>query len=178
MLYKLRQVKDAIFVFKYVKRCIFCCTALQYRHINDALTTPVGSWCLRVASDHGTGEIAAAEGNVHDRGAIALAWMAKFAGLPCSTVSRACVFATKRRLGLLSATGLKPAHQCSSPHHTGHDFFSTGTGTPATFTLKEPRLVRVQKYTVFQSSPPNATLAVFAKPWTTRPSFLPIESRM
>jgi hypothetical protein len=26
-----------------------------------------------------------------------------------------------------------------------HDFFWTGTGTPATFTLKEPRLARVQK---------------------------------
>src|SRR5215467_2641948 len=38
-----------------------------------------------------------------------------------------------------------------------HDFFSIGTGTPAIRTLNEPRLVRVQKYTVFQSSPPNAT---------------------
>jgi hypothetical protein len=42
-----------------------------------------------------------------------------------------------------------------------HDFFTAGTGTPGIFTLKEPRLVRVQKKTVFQSSPPKATLAVF-----------------
>src|SRR6266849_7733397 len=61
---------------------------------------------------------------------------------------------------------------------TDHDLFSAGTGTPAIFTLKEPRLVRVQKYTVFQSPPPNATLAVLPKPCTTRPSFLPVESRM
>ena len=43
-------------------------------------------------------------------------------------------------------------------------FFPTGTGTPAIFTLNEPRLVRVQKYTVFQSSPPKASFAVLAKP--------------
>jgi hypothetical protein len=42
-----------------------------------------------------------------------------------------------------------------------HDFFTAGTGTPGIFTLKEPRPVRVHKKTVFQSSPPKATLAVF-----------------
>src|SRR5260370_15272652 len=59
-----------------------------------------------------------------------------------------------------------------------YDLRSAGTGTPAIFTLKEPRLVRVQKYMVFQSSPPNATLAVLPKPWTTRPSFLPVGSKI
>ena len=54
-----------------------------------------------------------------------------------------------------------------------YPFFANGTGSPAILTLNEPRLVRVQKYTVFQSSPPNATLAVLAKPCTMRPSFLP-----
>jgi hypothetical protein len=52
-------------------------------------------------------------------------------------------------------------------------FFANGTGIPAILALNEPRLVRVQKYTVFQSSPPNATLAVLAKPCTMHPSFLP-----
>src|SRR5229473_6263444 len=59
-----------------------------------------------------------------------------------------------------------------------HDLRSVGTGTPAIFSFKEPRLVRVQKYAVFQSSPPNATLAVLPKPWTMRPSFLPVGSRI
>src|SRR5438034_3040456 len=54
-----------------------------------------------------------------------------------------------------------------------HAFLTTGTGTPAILTLNEPRLVRVVKYTVFQSSPPKATLAVLLKPCTTRPSLLP-----
>ena len=35
--------------------------------------------------------------------------------------------------------------QPSSVGATDHDLFSAGTGTPAIFTLKEPRLVRVQK---------------------------------
>jgi hypothetical protein len=82
----------------------------------------------------------------------------------------------RRGLRCLEITPGIPAHfLCAA---IDHDLRSAGTGTPAIFTLKEPRLVRVQKYTVFQSSPPNATLAVLPKPWTTRPSFLPVGSRI
>src|SRR4051812_14426803 len=73
---------------------------------------------------------------------------------PPAAAPRAVMFCRKRRRFVrLSMTGL-------SVRMLLHDFLVTGTGTPATFTLKEPRLVRVQKYTVFQSSPPNATFAV------------------
>jgi hypothetical protein len=41
-------------------------------------------------------------------------------------------------------TSVNPGYACSVASRA-HDFFSTGTGTPAIFTLKEPRLVRVQK---------------------------------
>jgi copper resistance protein D len=51
-----------------------------------------------------------------------------------------------------------------------------GTGTPGIFTRTEPSAVRLVKYSVFQSSPPNAMLVVCGLPWTMRPSFLPCGS--
>ena len=48
-----------------------------------------------------------------------------------------------------------------------------GTGTPGILTFTEPRWLRLVKYKVFQSSPPNAILVVAGAPWTMRPSFLP-----
>src|SRR5215471_16831805 len=82
------------------------------------------------------------------------------------------------KIGAFETCQAKARQRASARAAIDHDFFSAGTGTPAIFTLNEPRLVRVQKYTVFQSSPPNATLAVLPKPCTTRPSFLPVGSRM
>jgi hypothetical protein len=72
----------------------------------------------------------------------------------------------------------QPPQWLRASFENDQDRFEVGTGTPATLTLKEPRLVRVQKKTVFQSSPPKATLAVFWKPCTMRPSFLPFGSMM
>ncbi len=45
-----------------------------------------------------------------------------------------------------------------------HDFFGVGTGRPAIFKLTAPRVFRVVKYKVFQSSPPNAMLVVSGYP--------------
>ena len=73
---------------------------------------------------------------------------------------------------------VRPVQLGGSRRPPAQPFFADGTGSPATLTLNEPRLVRVQKYTVFQSSPPNATLAVLAKPCTMRPSFLPFGATM
>jgi hypothetical protein len=52
-------------------------------------------------------------------------------------------------------------------------FFGTGTGMPGIFTFTEPRVLRVVKNSVFQSSPPKPILVVAFSPWTMRPSFLP-----
>jgi hypothetical protein len=41
LLYKLHQVKVAIFVLDFSDIGIFCCAAVKYRRINAALTTPV-----------------------------------------------------------------------------------------------------------------------------------------
>src|ERR1700732_4872153 len=57
-------------------------------------------------------------------------------------------------------------------------FFATGTGMPAILRLTEPRCTRLVKNNVFQSSPPNPRFVVAGCPWTMRPSFLPVESRM
>ena len=57
-----------------------------------------------------------------------------------------------------------------------YDRFGAGTGTPGIFTRTEPSVVRLVKYSVFQSSPPNARLVVCGLPWTMRPSFLPCGS--
>jgi copper resistance protein D len=54
--------------------------------------------------------------------------------------------------------------------------FAAGTGTPGIFTRTEPSVVRLVKYKVLQSSPPNARLVVCGLPWTMRPSFLPLGS--
>jgi hypothetical protein len=59
-----------------------------------------------------------------------------------------------------------------------HAFFATGTAVPATLIFTEPSDTRVVKNSVFQSSPPKPTLVVAGCPWTTRPSFLPLGSRM
>src|SRR4051794_12030753 len=66
--------------------------------------------------------------------------------------------------------GRSRRHQCY--------FIATGTGIPGTLILIEPRWVRLVKYSVFQSSPPNAMLVVTGAPWTMRPSFLPLGSRI
>jgi putative copper resistance protein D len=54
--------------------------------------------------------------------------------------------------------------------------FAAGTGTPGIFMRTEPSVVRLVKYNVLQSSPPNARLVVCGLPWTMRPSFLPLGS--
>ena len=59
-----------------------------------------------------------------------------------------------------------------------HAFFATGTGMPATFRLTEPSMVRLVKNKVFQSLPPKPMFVVAGWPWTMRPSFLPLGSRM
>src|SRR5260370_9251256 len=59
-----------------------------------------------------------------------------------------------------------------------HAFFATGTGMPAILRLTEPRWTRLVKNNVFQSSPPKPRLVVAGCPWTMRPSFLPLASRI
>src|SRR3954453_21112785 len=56
--------------------------------------------------------------------------------------------------------------------------FSTGTGIPAIFSLTENSVLRLVKYSVFQSSPPKPMFVVAGWPCTMRPSLLPFGSRM
>ena len=46
-------------------------------------------------------------------------------------------------------------------HHDA--FFGTGTGMPGIFTFTEPTVLRVVKYSVFQSLPPKPMLVVAGK---------------
>ena len=49
---------------------------------------------------------------------------------------------------VLHRAGIEAVHPdrtFAHPTNRGYDFFVTGTGTPAIFTLNMPRLVRVQK---------------------------------
>jgi hypothetical protein len=62
--------------------------------------------------------------------------------------------------------------------HYIYAFFATGTGMPATFRLTDPSMVRLVKNRVFQSLPPKPMFVVAGWPWTMRPSFLPLGSRM
>jgi copper resistance protein D len=71
---------------------------------------------------------------------------------------------------------LPPGNEQTSYGVAPYTRFGAGTGTPGIFTRTEPRLVRLVKYRVFQSSPPNARLVVCGLPWTMRPSFLPCGS--
>ena len=72
---------------------------------------------------------------------------------------------------------LPPGNEATSRYRAvPYDRFGAGTGTPGIFTRTEPSAVRLVKYRVFQSSPPNAMLVVCRLPWTMRPSFLPCGS--
>ncbi len=71
---------------------------------------------------------------------------------------------------------LPPGNEQTSYDAAPYDRFGAGTGTPGIFTRTEPSVVRLVKYSVFQSSPPNARLVVCGLPWTMRPSFLPCGS--
>jgi hypothetical protein len=51
-------------------------------------------------------------------------------------------------------------HSAPLLYSATHYFFPTGTGIPAIFTLTEPNVFRVVKYSVFQSSPPKPILLV------------------
>jgi copper resistance protein D len=72
---------------------------------------------------------------------------------------------------------LPPGNDATSRYRAApYDRFGAGAGTPGIFTRTEPSAVRLVKYSVFQSSPPNAMLVVCGLPWTMRPSFLPCGS--
>jgi copper resistance protein D len=64
-----------------------------------------------------------------------------------------------------------PDEQTSREGAATYPRLVAGTGTPGIFTRTEPSAVRLVKYSVFQSSPPNAMLVVCGLPWTMRPSF-------
>jgi putative copper resistance protein D len=69
-----------------------------------------------------------------------------------------------------------PDEQTSREGAATYPRLVAGTGTPGIFTRTEPSAVRLVKYSVFQSSPPNAMLVVCGLPWTMRPSFRPCGS--
>src|SRR5437016_390945 len=98
--------------------------------------------------------------------------------MACSGCAPSSRYGAQARSYPKSADSTRTGTDHRNPRCCNQDFFTAGTGTPAILTLNMPRLVRVQKYTVFQSSPPKATLAVLLKPCTTRPSLLPLASMM
>ena len=53
--------------------------------------------------------------------------------------------AQRRAVRMLTAIGPTEAGRAERTQSQTHDFLTTGTGTPAIFTLNMPRLVRVQK---------------------------------
>jgi putative copper resistance protein D len=55
---------------------------------------------------------------------------------------------------------LPPGNEQTGYRAAPYTRFAAGTGTPGIFTRTEPRLFRLVKYRVFQSSPPNARLVV------------------
>jgi hypothetical protein len=57
-------------------------------------------------------------------------------------------------------------------------FLTAGTGIPAILRFTEPRKFQLVKQSVFQSGPPKARFVVCGWPWTMRPSFLPLGSRI
>jgi copper resistance protein D len=64
-------------------------------------------------------------------------------------------------LVIVGALGtLPPGNEQIGYDAAPYDRFGAGTGTPGIFTRTEPRLVRLVKYKVIQSSPPNARLVV------------------
>jgi hypothetical protein len=83
----------------------------------------------------------------------------------------------KRAAGVLRA-GSASAGWALQRGGAGYAFFATGTGMPATLRLTEPSMVRLVKNSVFQSLPPKPMLVVAGWPCKTRPSLLPLGSRM
>jgi putative copper resistance protein D len=79
-------------------------------------------------------------------------------------------------LFVVGALGTLPPGNEQTSGYPPYARFAAGTGTPGIFTRTEPSVVRLGKYKVLQSSPPNARLVVCGLPWTMRPSFLPLGS--
>ena len=77
---------------------------------------------------------------------------------------------------IVGVLGTLPPGNEQASSYAPYARFAAGTGTPGIFTRTEPSVVRLVKYRVLQSSPPNARLVVCGLPWTMRPSFLPLGS--